>query len=311
MTIELSLGDQDAGQRLDRVLAQKLPDTSRSALQRWIDQGRVTIDGVVATKKTKAIANARVVVDPAPPPTTDAQPQNLPLAVLYEDEQLVVVDKAAGMVVHPSAGHPDGTLVNALLYASTPMGGKDQARPGIVHRLDKDTSGVMVVAKSEQAHRTLVEMFEAHALERRYEAIVTGAISAPLTVDTTHGRHPRDRKRFTSKGARGKRAVTHIEPIENLQMATRVRCRLETGRTHQIRVHLFDLGHPVLGDPTYRRSIADPRLRAIDQQLGRQALHAAHLGFDHPTEGRPLSFDSPVPQDMVDALDALRRLPER
>lgn len=295
------------GERLDRVLAALCPGFSRSALQRWIEQGRVEQAGEVVSRKAKAVEGAEVTIHPAPPETLSAQPQDIPLEVLFEDDELIVVDKPAGLVVHPAPGHPDGTLVNALMHHVGVRGGYDLTRPGIVHRLDKDTSGVMVAAKTPEAHERLVQMFQEHALERAYVAIAVGRPPAKTTFDTLHGRHPTHRKKFSSRVSRGRRAVTHLEMLERLRGAALVRCRLETGRTHQIRVHLADAGFPVLGDPLYGRSIADPALRAVSTGLGRQALHAALLAFMHPTTGRSLRFERPPPEDFGSALDALRQ----
>ncbi len=266
----------------------------------------MTVDGAVATAKQKPAAGQRVVVRPSPPPPTDAVPEDLPITVLYEDEHLLVVDKAPGMVVHPAPGHPGGTLVNAVLHHFGALPGEDAARPGIVHRLDAGTSGVMVVARSPAARDELVRRFAAHDIERAYLAIALGSVPAKVTYDTLHGRHPRDRKRFTSKGlARGKRAVTHVERLRALHASCLIRCTLETGRTHQIRVHLADAGHPLLGDPLYGRPGKDPRVRAAASGLGRQALHAAVLGFAHPVTGAPLRFETEPPEDFQRALAAL------
>ncbi|MDH3845940.1 MAG: RluA family pseudouridine synthase, partial [Myxococcales bacterium] len=233
-------------------------------------------------------------------------PQAIPLDVLYEDEHLLVVDKPAGLVVHPAPGHPDGTLVNAILHHAAVQGGADPMRPGIVHRLDKDTGGVMVVAKSAAAHERLVEMFQGHNLERAYLAIVLGRPPLTVTYDTFHARHPGDRKKFTSKGDRGRRAVTHLEMIEPLHGTSLVRCRLETGRTHQIRVHLAEHGHPVLGDRLYGKSIGDLKLRRASTELGRQALHATLLAFAHPITGKPVRFETEPPEDFQKTLASLR-----
>ncbi len=302
----VTLSEDDAGERIDRVLARLCPQFSRSALQRWIDQGRVEQAGEVVSRKTKAQAGAEVSIEPAPPERMSAEPQAIPLDLLYEDEHLLVLDKPAGLVVHPAPGHPDGTLVNALLHHAAVRGGSDPTRPGIVHRLDKDTSGVMLVAKTPAAHERLVEMFQAHELERAYLAIVRGRTPRAITYDTFHGRHPTNRKKFTSAGDRGKRAVTHLETIELLHGSSLVRCRLETGRTHQIRVHLADHGHPVLGDPLYGKSIGDPVLRSAGQELGRQALHAELLAFEHPITQEPLRFETKPPEDFAQALRTLR-----
>lgn len=305
-----------ASERLDRVITSLLDGTpdaaSRAEVQRWIEGGHVTIDGARATAKQRARAGSKVEIDRPPPPSSDALPEDIPLTILFEDEHLLVIDKPAGLVVHPAAGHADGTLVNAVLHhvqqqdddAELPG---DLGRPGVVHRLDRDTSGVMVIAKSRVAREALMARFAAHDLERSYLAIVVGEHPASVTYDTLHGRHPHDRKRFTSKTTRGKRAVTNATRVEALAGATLVRCVLTTGRTHQIRVHLSEAGHPVLGDRTYGKPPRDPQLRALFEALGRQALHAAVLGFPHPTTGAPLRFESKLPPDMQAALEALRK----
>ena len=304
----VTLSEADAGERIDRALARRCPEFSRSALQRWIEQGRVEQAGEVVSRKTKALSGAEVAIHPAPPEAMNAEPQEIALDVLFEDEHLIILDKPAGLVVHPAPGHPDGTLVNALLYHAEVHGGVDPLRPGIVHRLDKDTSGVMVVAKTPQAHERLIELFQRHDLERAYLAIVLGQPPQSITYDTFHGRHPTHRKKFTSRGERGRRAVTHLETVEVLRGSALVRCYLKTGRTHQIRVHLAEHGHPVLGDALYGKSIADPELRRIATQLGRQALHAALLAFEHPITGEPMCFETDPPEDFESALNALRVL---
>ena len=303
----LTLCADDAGERIDRVLARRCPEFSRSALQRWIEQGRVEQSGEVVSRKTKAVDGGEVLILPAPPEAMSAKPQAIPLQVLFEDDQLIVLDKPAGLVVHPAPGHPDGTLVNALLHHAEVQGGSDPLRPGIVHRLDKDTSGVMVVAKTSRAHERLVEMFQQHSLERAYLAIALGRPPQSIRYETLHGRHPSNRKKFTSRSDRGRRAVTDLESIELLHGSALVRCRLETGRTHQIRVHLAEHGHPVLGDPLYGKSIGDPELRRVGAELGRQALHAAVLAFDHPITGEAMRFETEPPEDFQKALRALRR----
>jgi len=302
----IRLDADDAGERIDRVLARRCSQFSRSALQRWIEQGRVEQSGEVVSRKTKAVDGAEVLIHPAPPETMSAEPQAIPLQVLFEDDHLIVLDKPAGLVVHPAPGHPDGTLVNALLHHAEVQGGSDPLRPGIVHRLDKDTSGVMVVAKSSQAHERLVEMFQQHRLERAYLAIALGRPPQSIRYETLHGRHPSNRKKFTSRTERGRRAVTELESIELLHGSALVRCRLETGRTHQIRVHLAEHGHPVLGDSLYGKSIGDPELRRVADELGRQALHATVLAFEHPITGEAMRFETEPPQDFQKALRALR-----
>ena len=304
--IELKVREDEARQRLDRMIADRETGHSRSTIQRWINEGRVRIDGELATRKSRTRAGDEIVIEPAQPPPSDAIPQDLPLEILYEDAHLIVLNKAAGMVVHPGAGHPDGTLVNALVYHAGLEGVGDAARPGIVHRLDKDTSGVMVVAKSPAAHERLVEMFSEHALERRYLSIVVGAPPQDTTYDTLHGRHPMHRKRFSSKVEQGRRAITHMRVLERLQGATLVECRLETGRTHQIRVHLADATTPVLGDALYGGSVTDKRVRDAGQTLGRQALHATLLAFEHPITGEAMRFEMPPPEDFLEAEASLR-----
>ncbi len=299
--------EEDAGERIDRVLANQCPEYSRSALQRWIEQGRIEQSGEVVSRRTKAIAGAEVIIRPSPPERLSAKPQPIALDICFEDEHIVVVDKPAGLVVHPSLGHPDGTLVNAILHHADAQGGSDPLRPGIVHRLDKDTSGVMIVAKSASVHERLVDTFQRHAIERAYLAIALGRPPAQATYDTLHGRHPVHRKKFSSKVQRGRRAVTHVEALEPLHGACLVRCQLHTGRTHQIRVHLADHGHPLLGDPLYGSSIGDPTLRAVAFELGRQALHATLLGFEHPITSEPMRFETPPPADFNRALESLRR----
>ncbi|MGB8330601.1 MAG: RluA family pseudouridine synthase [Polyangiales bacterium] len=303
----ITLSEEDAGERIDRVLARRCPQFSRSTLQRWIDQGRVEQAAEVVSRKTKAQAGAEVVIRPAPPERMNAEPQEIGLQILFEDPHLIVLDKPAGLVVHPAPGHSDGTLVNALLHHAEVQGGSDPLRPGIVHRLDKDTSGVMVVAKTPQAHERLVEMFQQHSLERAYLAIALGRPAPSMVYDTVHARHPTHRKKFTSRGERGRRAITRVETVEVLHGSALVRCVLETGRTHQIRVHLAEHGHPVLGDPLYGKSIGDPDLRRVATELGRQALHATLLGFTHPIGGAPMRFESEPPEDFQRALHALRR----
>lgn len=295
----------DVGERLDRFLAGR-GVASRSEVQRWIDQGRVSLDGVSAGSKTKLRLGQIVIAVPAPPLPSTALPEAIPLDVRFEDEHLLVVVKPAGLVVHPAPGHPSGTLVNALLHHARFEEAGDPSRPGVVHRLDKDTSGVMVVAKSARARDGLVALLQRHDVERRYDAIATGAIVGNRTFDTLHGRHPTDRKRFSTKVPRGKRAVTHVDFVESLHGATAIACRLETGRTHQIRVHLADAGFPLLGDPVYGARSSDPRLRAVAEGLGRQALHAAVLGFVHPITGEQVRVEAEPPEDFRHAREALR-----
>jgi len=267
------------------------------------------VDGEVVRSPSRKVRAGEVVrFSPPPPAPVEDRPEAIPLAILYEDAHLIVIDKPPGLVVHPATSHASGTLVNALLHHCGPdalaIGG--ERRPGIVHRLDKDTSGVMVVAKDEPTLIALQAQFHAHSLTRRYLALVEGVVPESGTFRTRYGRDPRDRKKFSSRVAAGKRAVTHWTVVERLVGATLVEVRLETGRTHQIRVHFSDHGHPVVGDRTYGRRPRDERVRAVADRLARQALHATILGFVHPGTGEPLQLETPPPADMQGAIAALR-----
>lgn len=303
--IELEVPEEAERERLDRFLSHRLPDRSRSTLKRWIDEGRVQVSGEVRPPKYRVSPGDKIIVRPASPPPSEAIPQPMSLDIRYEDEHLLIVAKPSGLVVHPAPGHPDGTLVNGLLHHFGVRENEKGPRPGIVHRLDKDTSGLMVVARTELAKEALVKRFQAHDMERAYRAIIVGHIRPSVTFETLHGRHPVHRKRFSSRVERGKRAVTHIKLMERLQGASLVECRLETGRTHQIRVHLSDDGHPVLGDALYGRPPKDPKVRAAWGALGRQALHAYLLGFEHPVTGESLRFEMDPPPDFAACYAAL------
>ncbi len=305
-----------AGVRLDRFVAAALIGRvnapSRAELQRWIEAGRVTVANAPKKAADKIKEGDRISIEPMPPPRTDAAPEaGIEFDVLYTDDDLVVLDKPAGLVVHPAKGHESGTLVNGLLarglFRDEMIEG--DARPGIVHRLDKGTSGVMVVARTAQAREGLKAQFSAHSIERAYTAICVGDVKTRAYA-TLHGRHPHDRVKFTTRVMTGKRAVTHVDALESLARgkATLVRCRLETGRTHQIRVHLAEDGHAVLGDPLYGKPPRDLELREVAIALGHQALHATVLGFVHPITRKNMRFERPVPPDFERALDALRRM---
>lgn len=260
------------------------------------------------TPSRKVRAHERVVLTAAPPVPVEDRPEDIPLAIVYEDAHLVVLDKPAGMVVHPATSHQAGTLVNALLHhcGDSLVGVGGERRPGIVHRLDKDTSGVMVVAKDEPTLVGLQAQFHAHDIERTYLALVEGVLPERGSYKTKYGRDPRDRKKFSSEVASGKRAVTHWRVVERLPGASYVEVSLETGRTHQIRVHFSDHGHPLVGDRTYGRPPRDARLRAVARALGRQALHARVLGITHPATGRRMRWSTEPPADLQAALAALR-----
>ncbi|WP_394849336.1 RluA family pseudouridine synthase [Pendulispora brunnea] len=305
--------------RLDRFLAGALAShpaaPSRAELQRWIEAGHVTVDGAPARAAAKLRPGQAVQVRPAPPETSTATPDaGVVFDVLYQDDDLVVIDKPAGLVVHPARGHETGTLVNGLLARGLVERIGDEhdddpryARPGIVHRIDKGTSGILVVARHPRAREALKLQFQAHSILREYEAIAVGDVRSQ-TFATLHGRHPTDRMRYTSKVQTGKHAVTHVRALERLRngLATHVVCSLETGRTHQIRVHLSESGHPIVGDPVYGRTPRDPDLRDASARLGHQALHARILGFVHPTTGDSMRFESPPPPDFLTALQSLR-----
>jgi 23S rRNA pseudouridine1911/1915/1917 synthase len=307
-----------AGQRLDKALAAALPQISRARLQALIAGGALTLEGKpIASGSGKAGPGLYRLAVPAPV-EAEPRPQALPLTVLYEDAHLIVVDKPAGMAVHPGPGVPDRTLVNALLHhcAGALAGIGGVARPGIVHRLDKDTSGVMVAAKTDAAHAGLCALFARHDIERRYIALTRGAPKASHgVIRTLLGRSPHDRKKMAVLKSGGREAITRyrVERVfgpADKPLAARVACELETGRTHQIRVHLASQGAPCLGDPVYGSGAPAASVRAAIEQadLGRQALHAAILGFVHPLTGERLRFETPLPPDMAKLEAALAAL---
>ncbi len=308
---EMIEGTITAPARLDKALA-NATDLSRARIQALIGEGQVELDGkptFTPSAKVRAGANFRITVPPAA--EAEARPQDIPLTIAFEDEHLIVINKPAGMVVHPAAGNPDGTLVNALLHHCkgqlSGIGGV--ARPGIVHRIDKDTSGLLVVAKSDAAHEGLAAQFAAHSVHRRYLAVCSGH-PKPIegTISGLIGRSDANRKKMAvldRNSSRGKHAVTHYRMLERLGPAALIECRLETGRTHQVRVHCASIGHALLGDPLYGNA---PRaLKPLLAQLGfaRQALHAAQLGFEHPITGEDLRFDADLPADMAELIDEL------
>ena len=309
-TIDVRLEAGHAGWRLDRALADAVPTLSRERLKALIRSGAVAADGkAVRDPATKVRGEEALMVAVPEPTAAHNEPQDIPLTIAFEDEHLLVVDKPAGLVVHPAAGNFDGTLVNALLHhcggSLSGIGGV--ARPGIVHRIDKDTSGLLVVAKTDVAHEGLAKQFAAHSIDRRYLAIVSGVPKvAGGTVDAPLARSSVNRKKIAIvEGGRGKRAVTHWKRLTVLRDAALVECRLETGRTHQVRVHMASLGHPLLGDPVYGRSGKTHGKLLRELEFHRQALHAAELGFTHPVTKQRLSFSSAMPADMQELFKAL------
>jgi 23S rRNA pseudouridine1911/1915/1917 synthase len=299
-----TIASELAGARLDRALSMLFPDQSRSSLARLVENGHVRIDTNEVRKTSHRVSAGQTVEVEFPPPAPSGiASQDLPLSVIYEDEDLVVIDKPAGLVVHPAAGHADQTLVNALLFHVRDLSGVGgELRPGIVHRLDKDTSGVMVIAKHDDAHRKLTAEWNTDRVRKEYLALVYGAPDPPRgTIDAPIGRDPRDRKRMAVV-AGGRRAITDYEIVERLRYVSLVRCRLRTGRTHQIRVHMKKLGHPIVGDPTYSgpqwRGIPDKQAQKALASLTRQALHAERITLPHPRTGEVVTFVAPIAGDM-------------
>jgi len=307
--IAATISDTADGWRLDRALADAVPTLSRERLKVLINSGAVSdAAGDLSRDPSRKAAAGSVftVAVPDPIPAHNV-PQDIALSIAYEDEHLIVIDKQAGLVVHPAAGNLDGTLVNALLHhcggSLSGIGGV--ARPGIVHRIDKDTSGLMVAAKTDRAHEGLARQFHDHSIDRRYKAIVAGIpMPASGKVDAPLARSATDRKKVAIVQG-GKRAVTHFRTIRPLHKAALVECRLETGRTHQVRVHMTSIGHPLLGDPVYGRTKQAHRALLETLNFRRQALHAAHLGFIHPINSAALAFDSEMPADMQELFSHL------
>ena len=289
----LQAAAEDAGQRLDSFLAAHLDGISRSAAARLLEEGCVLCDGRVPGKSLRLTGAEEISVTLPQPEDTELIPQDIPLDVVYEDADVIVINKPTGLVVHPAPGHPDGTLVNALLYhcgdSLSGIGG--EKRPGIVHRIDRDTSGLIIAAKNDRAHQALAAQLADHTLARTYECLVTGNLREEGgTVDAPIGRHPTDRKKMTVTEKNSRRAVTHWEVIARYPGVTHVRCRLETGRTHQIRVHMAYLGHPILGDTVYGAKKAVPGLTG-------QCLHAVGLRFLHPSTGEAVELSCPLPEE--------------
>ncbi len=296
-----------AGRRLDQALAGLFTDYSRAVIQECIRSGRVTLDGKHAVPKKRLSGGERVSLRISPPASSDLCPQPIPLTIVYEDGHLIVVDKPAGLVVHPGAGNRDGTLVNALLHYDASLASIPRA--GLVHRIDKDTTGLLLVARTLTAHKKLVDAIQSRSIKREYDAIVHGALTGGGRVQAPIGRS-RTRRTQMAITATGKAAITHYRVKTRFNAHTHIRIALETGRTHQIRVHMAHLGHPVLGDRTYGGRPrppggADDAFRSVLRSFPRQALHASRLAFLHPGDGAPLLFEAPLPPDMRELLDQL------
>ena len=302
MELQLRTTPEDAGKRLDAFLAERLPDLSRSRVQQLLEQGCVLLEGRPAKKNLRLTPGQCFTLDLPEPEPAELLPEDIPLDILYEDEELLVINKPKGLVVHPAPGHEGGTLVNALLYhcgdSLSGIGGVK--RPGIVHRLDKDTSGLMLAAKTDRAHASLAAQLSGHSLHRVYAALLIGSprqeegvVSLPI------GRHPTDRKKMAVLPRGGREAVTHYRVLERYSGYSLAECVLETGRTHQIRVHMAALGHPVAGDPLYGGKCALP--------LESQCLHAREICFRHPTTGEEMRFSCPLPEEFANVLEKLRR----
>jgi 23S rRNA pseudouridine1911/1915/1917 synthase len=305
--LRLKVPPLGSSERVDQALASLMPEHSRSRLQQWIRNGRVLVDGRTVRSADKVWGGEVLDISPdVDPQRLAAQPEAIGLSIVHEDEALIVIDKPAGLVVHPGSGNWQGTLLNALLHHHPPI--EALPRAGIVHRLDKDTSGLMMVAKTLTAHTALVRALAARDVERVYQAVVIGTPPLRGDIDRPIGRHPVHRVRMAVV-ERGRPALTRFRVIEPLAGATLVECRLSSGRTHQIRVHLESIGHPLLGDPVYapRPGRLPSALAAVATTLGRQALHAVELAFSHPADGRPMRFHSALPPDIAQAIDSLRR----
>lgn len=299
----LTVSPEEAGVRIDKYLTEQLPDITRSYLQKLLKDGSVQMNGKPVKASTKTAVGAVIELTIPEPEEPEILPEDIPFDILYEDSDVILINKPKDMVVHPAAGHYTGTLVNALMYhcKGDLSGINGVLRPGIVHRIDKDTTGVLIVCKNDKAHNALAEQLKEHSITRKYRAIVCGNLKEDEgTVDAPLGRHPQDRKKMAIVRTGGKRAVTHYRVLERFGNYTYIECQLETGRTHQIRVHMASLGHPLLGDEVYGRVKSPFKLEG-------QTLHAMVLGFIHPTTGEYMEFEAPLPEYFEKLLEKLRR----
>ena len=313
--LQLTITATDAGRRLDTLLPEKQPDFSRSQVQKAIKEGLIRVNGKIPKASLLVAEGDCIEIDLPEPIPLEAQGEDIPLEILYEDDWVIVINKPAGMVVHPACGNYTGTLVNALLHHCTNLSGIGGViRPGIVHRLDKGTSGVLVAAKNDKAHRHLSGQFKEHTVSRKYQALIFGALSEEAgTIESVIGRHVADRKKMSIHTKQGRPAVTHWRVLESFTGVTLVEAELETGRTHQVRVHLSSINHPVVGDDLYGadkklKQIAAKRMLDLLRSVKRPMLHAFHLTFNHPETGRPMTFEVPAPSDFAGILAALRAL---
>jgi 23S rRNA pseudouridine1911/1915/1917 synthase len=303
--IELRPGREHQLMRLDRYVASELPDLSRTYLQQLIADGRLLVDGQVRRAAFKMTPGQVVTISLPMTEEFELEPQDIPLQVIFEDDDILVIDKPAGMVVHPAPGHPRNTLVNAVLFHAPDISIQGSTRPGIIHRLDKDTSGVMVVAKSNRAQVSLVDQWQGRNVIKHYTALVAGVIEEDTaTIDAPIGRNPFNRQQMTTTRS-GREAITHFTVLERFAEATLLDVRIETGRTHQIRVHLAFIGHPVIGDGIYGNKVSG-RIGS-ELEISRQFLHASSLAFKMPTSGEPRTFEAPIPADLGQILESLQQ----
>ncbi len=306
--VKITIPLEYSSQRLDAVMVKMFPDYSRSRLQQWIKMERVLLDGVIPRARDKVIGGEELEFHIEHEVQDEGViPQDMGLDIIYEDDTLLVVNKPVGLVVHPAAGHPDGTLQNGLLFHDESL--HEVPRSGIVHRLDKDTSGLLVVAKTLKAHKILIEQLQARTVHREYQAIVFGVLTSGRTINIGIGRHGRDRKKMAIK-PEGKQAITHFRVIDRYRGHTRIKVNLETGRTHQIRVHMAYVKHPLIGDQTYGGRLQLPpgcgdELKEMLRSFDRQALHARKLGLIHPVSGKHMEWSAPLPDDMKQLIAVL------